>query len=62
METVLLETPETYNNELYDDEWEIFEDWIDMEREPYAPVIATDVNWEHLYTFQLFVREARKDE
>jgi hypothetical protein len=59
METVLLETPETYNNELYDDEWDVFNEWIG---DGMVGVWATDDNWDHLYTFQLFVREARKDE
>jgi hypothetical protein len=63
METVILENPQTYNNSEYDEEWEVFEEWLSFDADPLlAGVWATDDNWEHLYTFQLFVREARKDE
>jgi hypothetical protein len=60
METVILENVKTYNSR--DEEWEVFEEWYDETDPMVAGVWATNDTWEHLYTFQLFVREARKDE
>jgi hypothetical protein len=62
METVLLETIETFNNSDYDDEWDVFNDWFDASDPLSETVWAYEDNWEQMYTFQLFVREARKDE
>jgi hypothetical protein len=64
METVILENPQTFNSKEYDDEWDMFEEWLNLDYEiDYdAPIWADGDNWEQLYTFQLFVREARKDE
>jgi hypothetical protein len=63
METVLLLNPQIYMNELYDNEVGVFLSWCVNDRE-HVDCSMGDlfIPWEQLYTFQLFVREARKDE
>jgi hypothetical protein len=60
--TTLLLNPQTYDNEFYDDDVEVFMEWAYNDSETVRCSSAGWVPWEHLYTFQLFVREARKDE
>jgi len=65
METTILLTPETYNNSDYNDEVAIFvlwaEGWDEMlTAVSYGP--DRPIPWEDYLTFQLLVREARKDE
>jgi hypothetical protein len=66
METTLLENLETFRNWDYDEEWEIFLSWMDEDADSWGDYDMMGApqpqHWEHLYTFQLFVREARKDE
>jgi hypothetical protein len=64
METVVLENIRAFNSKKFDGAWDVLEKWLNfnVDADYFAPIWATDDNWEHLYTFQLFVREARKDE
>lgn len=83
METVLLLTPQTWGNDIYDDDWFVFEDWLAVDDifplelnmgfclgRCYNPTTGesgpflseTSKVWQQIYTFQLLVKEARKDE
>lgn len=63
MNTVLLLNIKTFNNPDYDDEWQVFFEWTKLTGTQHVlPAIATRHNWKQIYTFQLLVKEARKDE
>lgn len=62
METVVLLNRQTYENEMYDEDVFVFWDWCATPDEGNRVLGGFDVPWDHLLTFQLLVREARKDE
>ena len=54
---ILLLNKETYNNDIYSQDKDIFLDYC-IEEEQSRAIVATKENWNQLLTFQLLVREA----